>query len=140
MLTTTMGRITISNAHDFSRGNYGFQISALLQELMVYAGQLQCYAHCGEVIEKFLSVQVSSSQVYRLTDLYGKELEETVVDFTTRTQPPLQAKEMLYVEADASMLLTRQQGGWKEVKVGRLFKSLDCLHPQGKQGVITHSQ
>ena len=40
MLTTTMGRITINNAHDFSRGNHGFQISALLQELMVYAGQI----------------------------------------------------------------------------------------------------
>jgi Uncharacterised protein family (UPF0236) len=138
MLTTTMGRITINNANDFSRGNYGFQISALLQELMVYAGQMQCYGHCQQVIEKFLSVQVSSTQVYRLTDLYGKELEETV-DFTTRTQPPLQAKEKLYVEADASMVLTRQQG-WKEVKVGRVFKSTDCLHPQGKQGMITHSQ
>src|SRR3954451_24229227 len=39
MLTTTMGRITISNASDFSCGNHGFQISALLQELMVYTGQ-----------------------------------------------------------------------------------------------------
>src|SRR4051812_38462186 len=138
MLTTTMGRITINNANDFSRGNYGFQISALLQELMVYAGQLQCYGHCQQVIEKFLSVQVSSTQVYRLTDLYGKELGNTV-DFTTRTQPPLQAKEKLYVEADASMVLTRQQG-WKEIKVGRVFKSTDCLHAQGKQGMITHSQ
>ena len=138
MLTTTIGRITISNAHDFSRGNHSFQISALLQELMVYAGQLQCYGHCQEVIEKFLSVQVSSTQVFRLTDLYGQQLGETT-DFTSRTQPPLQAKEMLYVEADASMVLTRGQG-WKEVKVGRIFKSTDCLHPQGKQGMITHSQ
>jgi len=138
MLTTTIGRITISNANDFSRGNHGFQISALLQELMVYAGQLQCYAHCGEVIEKFLSIQVSATQVFRLTDLYGEKLGNTV-DFTLRTQPPLQAKEMLYVEADASMLLMRQQG-WKEVKAGRLFKSSDCLHPEGKQGLITHSQ
>src|SRR4051812_49101041 len=138
MLTTTMGRISINNAHDSSRGNHGFQISALLQELMVYSGQLQCYAHCQEVIEKFLCVQVSATQVYRLTDLYGKELGETV-DFTTRTQPPLQAKEHLYVEADASMVLTRGQG-WKEVKAGRVFKSTDCLHPEGKQGMITHSQ
>jgi hypothetical protein len=138
MLTTTMGRITISNAHDFSRGNHGFQISALLQELMVYAGQLQCYAHCHEVLEKFLSVQVSATQVYRLTDVYGQKLGDTV-DFTNRTQPPLQAREVLYIEADASMLLTRSQG-WKEVKVGRVFKSTDCLHPQGKQGMITHSQ
>lgn len=138
MLTTTMGRITISNANDFSRGNHGFQVSALLQELMVYAGQMQCYAHCEEVIEKFLSVSVSATQVYRLTDWYGQELGKTV-DFTSRTQPPLQVQERLYVEADASMLLTREQG-WKEVKVGRLFKSGDCLHPEGKQGMITHSQ
>ena len=138
MLTTTLGRITISNANDFSQGNHGFQISALLQELMVYAGQLQCYAHCEEVIEKFLCVQVNATQVFRLTDLYGQELEKTV-DFTTRTQPPMQQQEILYVEADASMVLTRGQG-WKEVKVGRLFKSTDCLHPQGKQGMITHSQ
>ena len=101
-------------------------------------GRLQCYAHCEEVMEKFLSVHVSATQVFRLTDVYGKELRETV-DFTTRTQPPLQAKEKLYVEADASMVLTRQQG-WKEVKVGRVFKSTDCLHPPGKQGMITHSQ
>jgi hypothetical protein len=138
MLTTTMGRITINNANDFSRGNHGFQISALLQELMVYAGQLQCYAHCEEVIEKFLSVHVCVTQVYRLTDLYGKELGDTV-DFTSRTQPPIRQQDLLYVEADASMLLTRGQG-WKEVKVGRLFKSSDCLHPEGKQGMITHSQ
>jgi hypothetical protein len=133
-----LGRITISNANDFSRGNHGFQISALLQELMVYAGQLQCYAHCEEVLEKFLCVQVSATQVYRLTDVYGQQLGDTI-DFTTRTQPPLQAKEKLYVEADASMVLTRKQG-WKEVKVGRLFKSNDCLHPQAKQGMITYSQ
>jgi hypothetical protein len=138
MLTTTLGRITINNANEFSRGNHGFQISALLQELMVYAGQLQCYAHCHEVIEKFLSVQVSATQIYRLTDLYGKELGDTV-DFTSRTQPPLQAKDLLYVEADASMVLTRGQG-WKEVKAGRLFKSSDCLHPAGKHSMITHSQ
>ncbi len=106
-----MGRITISNANSFSRGNRGFQISALLQELMVYAGQLQCYEHCHEVIEKFLSVQVSAAQVFRLTDLYGAELGKTC-DFTTRSQAPLQKQEMLYVEADASMLLTREHG-WK---------------------------
>ncbi len=138
MLTTTMGRITLSNAHGFRQGNRGFQISALLQELMVYAGTLECYGKSGEILEKFLSVQVSATQVFRLTDLYGKELGKAC-DFTRRSQPPLQSGEMLYVEADASMLLTREHG-YKDVKVGRVFKSSDCLHPEGKPGVITHSQ
>lgn len=105
---------------------------------MVYAGQLDCYGKANEIIQKFLSVQVSATQVFRLTDLYGKELGKQH-DFTIRTQPPLQQQETLYIEADASMLLTREHG-WKDVKVGRMFKASDCLHPEGKQGLITHSQ
>ena len=54
MMTTTMGRITISNSVCYSDGNNGFQISALLQESMVYAGQLECYERSHEVIDKFL--------------------------------------------------------------------------------------
>lgn len=104
----------------------------------MYAGQLDCYGRCNEILQKFLCVQVSATQVFRLTDLYGKELEKTC-DFTRRSKPPLQQQELLYVEADASMLLTREHG-WKEVKVGRVFKSSDCLHPEGKEGMIAHSQ
>ena len=105
---------------------------------MVYAGTLECYGKSGEILEKFLSVQVGAAQVFRLTDLYGKQLGKQH-DFTQRTMPPLQQQQMLYVEADASMLLTREHG-WKDVKVGLVFKSSDCLHPVGKEGMITHSQ
>ena len=45
----------------------------------------------------------------------------------------------MYVEADGSMILTREEG-WSEVKVGRIFKSSDCLHADGKPGWISHSQ
>ena len=134
MLTTTQGHIHISNLSPFSGGNHGFQISALLQELMVYAGQLDCYSRANEILQKFLSTEVSATQVFRLTDLYGEELGKRH-DFTQRSEPPLQSEEVLYVEADGSMILTREHG-WKEVKVGRVFKASDCLHPDGKPGVI----
>ena len=45
----------------------------------------------------------------------------------------------MYVAADGSMILTIEEG-WSEVKVGRIFKSSDCLHAEGKQGWISHSQ
>jgi hypothetical protein len=109
-LTTTLGRITLSNQNPFSRGNHGFQISALLQELMVYAGTLDCYCKANEILCKFLSTQVSATQLFRLTDLYGEEVGKAD-DFTQRSQPPLQREETLYVEADGSMILTREQGG-----------------------------
>jgi hypothetical protein len=37
------------------------------------------------------------------------------------------------------MVLTREDG-WKEVKVGRIFKSSDCILAGSKQGWISNSQ
>ena len=102
----------------------GFQISPLLQELMVYFGQLECYEKCPEIIEKSVGVAVSHSQVHRVADTYGKELGKTIAK--TRTLAPLKPNEVLYGQMDGSMLFTRD-GGWKEVKVGRIFKSSDCI-------------
>lgn len=108
-----------------------------MQELMVYAGQLDSYEKCNEVIKEFTGVAVSTTQVYRVTDLYGEEIGKTVNEQPTLT--PLKKDEVLYAQADGSMLLTREDG-WKEVKVGRFFKSNDCIHAGGKKGWISNSQ
>jgi len=104
---------------------------------MVYAGQLDCYERCNEVIREFTDVEVSTTQIYRLTDKYGTELEKEVSKQTVL--PPLKQQEALYVQADGSMLLTREEG-YKEVKVGRIFKSSDCMHSGQKAGWIKTSQ
>jgi hypothetical protein len=101
---TTFGQISIDKKNAFSEGNNGFQISPLLQELMVYAGQFDCYARCNEVIKKFMNLEVSSAQVYRVTDLYGEELGKSAT--TTRTMLPVKQEETLYVEADGSIGLS----------------------------------
>jgi len=108
-----------------------------MQELMVYAGQLDCYERCNEVIREFTDVEVSTTQIYRLTDKYGTELEKEVNKEVVL--PSLKQQETLYVQADGSMLQTREEG-YKEVKVGRLFKSSDCMHSTGKAGWIKTSQ
>ena len=109
-----------------------------MQELMVYAGHLDCYKKCDEIIHKFLSVKVSASQVYRVTDLYGEQVGKITAP-DERTLTPVKQNETLYVEADGGMILTRNDD-WKEVKVGRLFKSGDCIRASGKPGYISHSQ
>lgn len=134
---TQFGQISIANDHPFSGGKNGFQISSLLQEKMVYVGQMDCYENCSEVLEKLSGVQVGATQIYRLTDLYGKGIEDSVD--TERTLTPLKQAEVLYTQVDGSMVLTREEG-WKEVKVGRLFKSSDCIHASPKQGWISNSQ
>jgi hypothetical protein len=134
---TRLGKISISKKHAFSKAVNGFQISPRMQELMVYAGQLDCYERCNEVIREFTDVEVSTAQIYRLTDTYGTQIEKEVSKETIL--PPLKQQEVLYVQADGSMLQTREEG-YKEVKVGRIFKSSDCLHGEQKAGWIRASQ
>ena len=104
---------------------------------MVYVGQMDCYENCSEVLEKLSGVQVGATQIYRVTDLYGKGIEDSVD--AERALTPLKQDEMLYTQVDGSLVLTREEG-WKEVKVGRFFKSCDCIHAGSKQGWISNSQ
>jgi hypothetical protein len=103
----------------------------------VYVGQMDCYDNCSEVLEKLSGVQVGSTQIQRLTDSYGKSVEPSVN--AERILTPLKPQEVLYVQTDGSMVLTREEG-WKEVKLGRFFKSSDCIHANEKQGWISNSQ
>ena len=117
---------------------HGFGISPYMQELMVYAGHLNCYAQCNEVLEHFLNVKVNSSQVYRVTDHISEQLkpEDNTVE---RLLSPISKTDIFYVELDGSMISTREEG-WKEIKLGRGFKSSDCLNPNSNSSFITASQ
>ena len=108
-----------------------------MQQLITYCGQLDSYEKSNEVMKEMLQIEVSETQIYRVTDFYGKAVEATVN--TGPALSPVKAGEVMYVEADGSMILTREEG-WSEVKVGRIFKSGDCLHAEGKPGWISHSQ
>ena len=108
-----------------------------MQELEVYLGQLECYEKCPEILQKTIGIEVGHSQVHRVADTYGKELEKTIA--SSRTLPPLNAEEVLYAQVDGSMIFTRDES-WKEVKVGRIFKSSDCIDPNGNASWIQHSQ
>jgi hypothetical protein len=113
----------------------GFHISPRLQEIMVLCGERDCYAEAPEMLQQTLGVSVSTSQVYRVTDTYGAELKKRGAD--KRLLPLLTGDETLYMEFDGSFIFSREEG-WKEVKVGRLFKSTDCMRsddlPAGQAG------
>jgi len=105
---------------------------------MVYAGEDSCYGKCNETIRKFLALEISSTQVYRVADYYGKQVSSQQLD--QRSLPPADKEDTVYVQVDGSMVLTREQG-WKEVKLGRIFKGSDCIGGTEKRsGWITKSQ
>jgi hypothetical protein len=134
---TTLGYVTINNAHPFSTGRNGFQISPKLQELMVYSAQTDSYENCNEVLNKYINIEVSATQVWRVANVYGEEVGKTISDEVILT--PCKKDEVVYAMADGSMIFTREEG-WKEVKVGRIFKSSDCIHAAEKPGWISNSQ
>ena len=108
-------------------------------ELITYAGHLECYAKSHEILERFTSVEVSPSQVYRVTDSVSECLKEEDAK-TDRTLSPLSKEDTLYVEIDGSMICTREEDSWKEVKLGRLFKGSDCLNPNSNASYLIESQ
>ena len=105
---------------------------------MVYAGHLNCYEKCNEILKEFIDIEVSPAQVYRVTVTYGKPIGKEMNDKEC-TLPPVWKNDTLYVELDGSFAFMRKIG-WKEIKVGRFFKASDSTRADGKQGYISHSQ
>jgi hypothetical protein len=118
---------------------HGFGISPYMQELMRYAGHLECYVRSHEIPGHFLSIEVSPSQVYRVTDHVSESLKAED-ELSERTLPPVSQTDVLYVEIDGSMICTRNKDSWKEIKLARLFRGSDCLNPNSDASYLTNSQ
>jgi hypothetical protein len=111
-----------------------------MQELMVYAGPFECYGKCEEIIEKFTSLKVNPPQIYRVTDHVSESLKDEDLKIE-RTLQPLSKEDVLYVEIDGSMIPTRKnEEPWKEVKLGRLFRDVDCMNPNTDVSYLSDSQ
>lgn len=103
----------------------GFAISPLLQEMMVYVGQMESYGNGVEILEKLAGVEVSVTQLYRVTDTYGALLEVQIAqEEESAKEEQVDEGEMVYAQMDGGMILTDDD--WREVKVGRLFRENDC--------------
>lgn len=103
----------------------GCRLSPYLQEKLVYIGQMDSYERGSEIAFELMNVSTNDTAIYRLTDKIGEqcvELEKVESELGSRSCMALEEEDYLYVQSDGSMLLTRE-AGWKEVKLGRVFKS-----------------
>ena len=104
---------------------------------MVYAGQYDNYGSCNQLISVLMGQEISSAQVFRVTNAYGVEFG--IDEQAERSLTPVQQQEVVYAEIDGSMIQTRE--GWKEVKLGRVFKSSACVvGTEQERGMIMESQ
>jgi len=105
----------------------------------VYIGQLECYEKGSEISKELLDVEVSDSTIYRMTDDIGSQIGPIIDDSETRKEIKAESAEKIYVQCDGSMLLTREEG-WKEVKLGRIFKSSSILPQDTNRQWIRESE
>ena len=105
---TVFGELIIAKSHQFSQAVNGFQISPRMQQLMTYCGQLDNYEKSNEVLKEMLQIKVSETQIYRVTDFYGKAVAATVNESPVLSS--VKADEVMYVEADGSIIFTREEG------------------------------
>lgn len=95
---------------------------------MARAGISEVYTESHELLEQMLCIDLSRTQIFRVTHQLGEQLEtEQTVPIK---QPPLAVNEVVYGSMDGSMIQTAS--GWKEVKLGRVFRSSD-LEAIGKK-------
>jgi len=115
---TRFGRIEVMNSHPFSKTPNGIKISPYLQEQTTFISQMEVYSQSSKTIEKLLRVEIGTSQLHRLTDYYGSEIEEEIkTDFEPAE---LEKGDVIYAQMDGGMVFT--DDGWQEVKLGRVFK------------------
>ena len=110
-----------------------------MSEKLVYLGQLDCYERASDMASFLLNIETNDTAIYRLTDSIGSMCEDFVEDHDFRKAVDIEDDELLYVQCDGSMLLTREQG-WKEVKLGRVFKSSNILPQNTNKQWIRESQ
>jgi hypothetical protein len=110
-----------------------------MQEKMTYAGQLDCYNQCNEILSTFLNVEVNAMQVHRVTDTYGAMLEQQVMTEQSAEEiMDVKNGEAVYAMVDGSMVLTRERK-WAEAKLGRIFMSSACMQTSENRGWIRDS-
>lgn len=84
---------------------------------MALAGVSDVYSKSNDLLNAFLGINISESQVYRVTDYIGNQL---VTDLLKEVeQPVLEVDQRVYASIDGSMI--QMDHGWQEAKLGRIF-------------------
>mgnify|MGYP001800927992 CR=1 FL=1 len=131
--------MVVAKDNAWIEGMSGSKISPYLSEQLVYIGQLDSYERGSEIAAQLMGVQTNDTAIYRLTDEVGEQCKALEEHKEYRHPIELNEEEYLYVQCDGSMLLTRTSG-WKEAKLGRVFKSSSLYEQSTDRQWLRHSE
>lgn len=117
-------------------------ISSYAQETMCYMGQHLVFKEAEEVINTLTKADVNAKQIERLCHHYGQSLEDELLGnievHSYQEVLPGESEKHHYVSVDGSMYLTREEG-WKEIKLGRIYKDEDLMTVSKDRGGLLNS-
>lgn len=118
-------------------------ISSLAQERMCYVGQHLVFEEAEHLINSLTGAGFNAKQIERTCHRYGGLVEKGDLDNIEvhgyEEVPPDERDKPYYVSVDGSMYLTRE-GGWKEIKLGRIFRQEDLLRVSEGRTALADSQ
>jgi len=95
---------------------------------MCYIGQYLVFVEAEEVINNLTGANINAKQIERICHKYGAWLEQDdlhkIETEGYKEISPEESQKLHYVGIDGSMLFTREEG-WKEIKLGRIYKHED---------------
>ena len=118
-MVTKYGLVEVNKSNDYFGCLSGVKLSPYLKDLVLFAGQMECYESASELVEKFTLTKVSDTSIFRLVEQFGESAEQILED---RNKLDSEAESTIYVQMDGSMILTREEN-YQEVKLGRVYCS-----------------
>lgn len=140
---TCLGRTLLPKQHVLCQTTGRFAISSKLQEVLCLLAQGYVFEEAEEMLRELLGIAIDARQIQRVSRQYGGAVEAHIQQQAAAKVPapvlPLKNKqEAVYAMVDNSMLLSREEG-WKEMKVGRLFKASSRAAVQQKRTEVMQS-
>lgn len=128
--------------HVLAQSTTSFGISSYAQEMMCYVGQQMVFKDASEMLSKLRGIDINSMQIERICHHYGSILEEENTQLietqVSQTYPKEERDKLHYAMVDGAMYLTREDG-WKEAKLGRIFKAEENVEISHQRNMITNS-
>ena len=119
-------------------------MSQFLQYQCCFVGHQLVFSQGEEFFLRMNGITVSGKQIERVCHHYGEDFESDYAQGKLAEPSPghQTAQQPAYVMMDGGMILTRQkEHPWKELKLGRIFRSRDLVKGiSKKRNLITDSQ
>lgn len=120
-------------------------MTSYLQDKVCFVGQKETFEEGSETFKELIGIDVSNKQIQRISEHYGQCLEEAIEQELEedKVEPSVnhshKDEALVYGMCDGSMVYTKEEK-WKEIKLGRVFKSEDNLSLTKKRNWIETSK